>query len=169
MAFFGQSHLSQQLLQTIFEIHNGEIICSLKKVETISSAGATTGARSHFTTHFVMNHQCRKPSSQPAIADDISRICSRVCVRLPASQILRHLVIDYVPRAKLIESKSLKLYLGAFRNHNAFHEDCTVSIAKRLIGALKPRWLRSVAIGSPVVVCQLMCSVSRAYRQGACG
>lgn len=53
-----------------------------------------------------------------------------------------HLVIDYVPRAKLIESKSLKLYLSAFRNHNAFHEDCTVSIAKRLMGALKPRWLR---------------------------
>jgi 7-cyano-7-deazaguanine reductase len=53
-----------------------------------------------------------------------------------------HLVIDYVPRAKLVESKSLKLYLGSFRNHGAFHEDCTVAIAKRLIALLKPRWLR---------------------------
>ncbi|MGE0422482.1 MAG: preQ(1) synthase [Reyranellaceae bacterium] len=53
-----------------------------------------------------------------------------------------HLVIDYVPRAKLIESKSLKLFLGSFRNHGAFHEDCTVMIGKRLKAALSPRWLR---------------------------
>jgi 7-cyano-7-deazaguanine reductase len=53
-----------------------------------------------------------------------------------------HLVIDYVPAAWLVESKSLKLYLGAFRNHGAFHEDCTVAIGKRLRDLLKPRWLR---------------------------
>ena len=53
-----------------------------------------------------------------------------------------HLVIDYVPEASLVESKSLKLFLGSFRNHGAFHEDCTVAIAKRLEDVLKPRWLR---------------------------
>lgn len=53
-----------------------------------------------------------------------------------------HLVIDYVPGTKLIESKALKLYLGAFRNHGAFHEDCTVAIAKRLMAEAKPKWLR---------------------------
>src|SRR5262245_12462708 len=53
-----------------------------------------------------------------------------------------HLVIDYVPREKLVESKSLKLYLGSFRNHGAFHEDCTLSIAKRLGESLRPIWLR---------------------------
>ena len=53
-----------------------------------------------------------------------------------------HLVIDYVPAAKLVESKSLKLFLAAFRNHGAFHEDCTVGIAKRLVKAMKPKWLR---------------------------
>jgi 7-cyano-7-deazaguanine reductase len=53
-----------------------------------------------------------------------------------------HLVIDYVPDATILESKSLKLYLGAFRNHGAFHEDCTLTIAKRLVGTLAPRWLR---------------------------
>ena len=53
-----------------------------------------------------------------------------------------HLVIDYVPRARLVESKSLKLYLAAYRNHGAFHEDCTVAIAKALERAMKPRWLR---------------------------
>ena len=53
-----------------------------------------------------------------------------------------HLVIDYVPGVWLVESKSLKLYLQSFRNHGAFHEDCTVSIGKRLVETLGPRWLR---------------------------
>jgi 7-cyano-7-deazaguanine reductase len=53
-----------------------------------------------------------------------------------------HLVIDYVPADWLVESKSLKLYLTSFRNHGAFHEDCTVSIGRRLVSLLEPRWLR---------------------------
>ena len=53
-----------------------------------------------------------------------------------------HLVIDYVPKDRLVESKSLKLFLGSFRNHGAFHEDCTVGIARRLIAELEPVWLR---------------------------
>jgi len=53
-----------------------------------------------------------------------------------------HLVIDYVPNRWLIESKSLKLYLTSFRNHGAFHEDCTVAIGLRLTELIKPRWLR---------------------------
>jgi 7-cyano-7-deazaguanine reductase len=53
-----------------------------------------------------------------------------------------HLVIDYAPAAWLIESKSLKLFLGAFRNHGAFHEACTLGIGKRIAETASPRWLR---------------------------
>lgn len=53
-----------------------------------------------------------------------------------------YLMIDYVPDKWLVESKSLKLYLGSFRNHGAFHEDCTITIARRLIDLLSPHWLR---------------------------
>ena len=53
-----------------------------------------------------------------------------------------HLVIDYVPGPYLVESKSLKLYLTSFRNHGAFHEACTVGIAKRLVAEISPQWLR---------------------------
>jgi 7-cyano-7-deazaguanine reductase len=53
-----------------------------------------------------------------------------------------HLVIDYVPRRWLVESKSLKLYLQSFRGQGAFHEDCTLGIAARLVDFLAPRWLR---------------------------
>ena len=53
-----------------------------------------------------------------------------------------HFVIDYVPDQLIVESKSLKLYLGSFRNHAAFHEDCTVGIAQRLVDTMTPTWLR---------------------------
>ena len=53
-----------------------------------------------------------------------------------------HLVLDYLPGDWLVESKSLKLYLTSFRNHGAFHEDCTISIARRLTDLLAPKWLR---------------------------
>jgi len=53
-----------------------------------------------------------------------------------------HLVLDYVPRDWIVESKSLKLFLGSFRNHGAFHEACTLDIARRLTTLLNPLWLR---------------------------
>ena len=53
-----------------------------------------------------------------------------------------HLVIDYAPDKQIVESKSLKLFLGAFRNHAGFHEDCTVGIGDRLFTEMKPLWLR---------------------------
>jgi 7-cyano-7-deazaguanine reductase len=53
-----------------------------------------------------------------------------------------HLVIDYVPKDWLVESKSLKLFLTAFRNHGAFHEDATIAIGKRIVELLEPQFLR---------------------------
>ena len=53
-----------------------------------------------------------------------------------------HLVIDYAPAETIVESKSLKLFLGSFRNHCGFHEDVTVGIGQRLVEEMKPQWLR---------------------------
>jgi 7-cyano-7-deazaguanine reductase len=53
-----------------------------------------------------------------------------------------HIVIDYSPGETIVESKSLKLFLGSFRNHCGFHEDVTVGIAERLVEEMKPLWLR---------------------------
>jgi 7-cyano-7-deazaguanine reductase len=60
-----------------------------------------------------------------------------------------HLVIDYIPRNWIVESKSLKLYLGSFRNHGAFHEACTLQIAETLVEFLAPVWLRIGAYWYP--------------------
>jgi 7-cyano-7-deazaguanine reductase len=53
-----------------------------------------------------------------------------------------HIVIDYVPRDRIVESKSLKFFLASFRNHGGFHEACTMQIAQRLVDVLVPAWLR---------------------------
>ncbi|KVK54432.1 NADPH-dependent 7-cyano-7-deazaguanine reductase QueF [Agrobacterium deltaense] len=60
-----------------------------------------------------------------------------------------HIVIDYIPGDFLVESKSLKLFLQSFRNHGAFHEDCSVYIARRLVDLLQPKWLRIGAYWYP--------------------
>jgi 7-cyano-7-deazaguanine reductase len=53
-----------------------------------------------------------------------------------------HFVIDYAPAKRLVESKSLKLFLNSFRSYGAFHEDATLLVAKRLVAAIKPKYLR---------------------------
>lgn len=60
-----------------------------------------------------------------------------------------HIVIDYIPDEWLVESKALKLFLHSFRNHGAFHEDCSIYIAKRLVELLDPKWLRIGAYWYP--------------------
>ena len=52
------------------------------------------------------------------------------------------IIIDYVPNKLIVESKSFKLYLLGYRNHGAFHEDCTISLAQDIIDLLSPKWLR---------------------------
>jgi 7-cyano-7-deazaguanine reductase len=60
-----------------------------------------------------------------------------------------HIVIDYIAGETIVESKSLKIFLGAFRSHGAFHEDCTMMIARRLVELLDPVWLRIGAYWYP--------------------
>ncbi len=60
-----------------------------------------------------------------------------------------HLVLDYVPDEWIVESKSLKLFLASFRNHGAFHEACTMEVARRVVEAVSPLWLRIGAYWYP--------------------
>ncbi len=91
------------------------------------------------------------------------------------------LVIDYVPGGRLVESKSLKLFLASFRNHGAFHEDCTVYVHNRLREAMQPKFIRVVGLwsvrggitidvvvqsGSLPEACELLPLSKTAYRGG---
>lgn len=77
-----------------------------------------------------------------ALPSPSSPACARSLCPLTGQPDVAHLVIDYVPGDWLVESKSLKLFLGVFRNHGGFHEDCTVGMGQRLVQVLAPRWLR---------------------------
>jgi len=55
------------------------------------------------------------------------------------------LTIQYIPDQKIVESKSLKLYLQSFRNKGAFHEHVTNGILDDLVGVLEPRWCKVTA------------------------
>jgi 7-cyano-7-deazaguanine reductase len=57
--------------------------------------------------------------------------------------------INYIPDIKMVESKSLKLYLFSFRNHGAFHEDCVNIIMKDLIGLMAPKYIEVVGLFTP--------------------
>jgi 7-cyano-7-deazaguanine reductase len=59
------------------------------------------------------------------------------------------IMIDYVPRDWIVESKSFKYFLGSYRNHGAFHEACAMEIACKLVSLLDPVWLRIGAYWFP--------------------
>jgi 7-cyano-7-deazaguanine reductase len=59
------------------------------------------------------------------------------------------IIIEYFPNKYLLESKSLKLYLVGYRNHGAFHEDCTIKIAKDFIKIIEPKWLKISGLWHP--------------------
>ena len=59
------------------------------------------------------------------------------------------ILIDYIPDVKMVESKSLKLYLFSFRNHGAFHEDCVNIIRNDLIRLMEPKYIEVAGIFTP--------------------
>lgn len=59
------------------------------------------------------------------------------------------LYIKYIPHIKMVESKSLKLYLFSFRNHGDFHEDCINMIMKDLVKLMKPKYFEITGIFTP--------------------
>ena len=59
------------------------------------------------------------------------------------------IIINYIPRVKMVESKSLKLYLFGFRNHGDFHEDCENIIMKDLVRLMNPRYLEVIGLFTP--------------------
>ena len=93
----------------------------------------------------------RFPNPEPARDYEIHFDCPEFTCLCPLTgqPDFAHIVLDYVPADWIVESKSLKLYLGSFRNHGAFHEACTMAIAERLVRELAPVWLRIGAYWYP--------------------
>ena len=86
----------------------------------------------------------RVPNPEPGVTYLVRFTCPEFTSLCPMTgqPDFAHLVLDYVPGAWLLESKSLKLFLASFRNHGAFHEACTLMVARRIVEAVEPAWLR---------------------------
>ncbi|WP_337876637.1 preQ(1) synthase [Elioraea sp.] len=86
----------------------------------------------------------RVPNPEPGLAYVVRFVCPEFTSLCPLTgqPDFAHLVLDYIPDAWIVESKSLKLFLASFRNHGAFHEACTLMVARRVVDLLAPRWLR---------------------------
>jgi 7-cyano-7-deazaguanine reductase len=107
------------------------------------------------------------PTSRPATPDDaiLEQVANPVADRLYLVRLtcpeftslcpltgqpdFAHIMIDYIPRDWIVESKSFKLLMGSYRNHGAFHEACTMEIAAKLVTLLDPVWLRIGAYWYP--------------------
>jgi 7-cyano-7-deazaguanine reductase len=86
----------------------------------------------------------RVPNPEPGLAYVVRFVCPEFTALCPLTgqPDFAHLVLDYIPDGWIVESKSLKLFLASFRNHGAFHEACTLMVARRVVELLAPRWLR---------------------------
>lgn len=86
----------------------------------------------------------RVPNPEPGLAYVVRFVCPEFTSLCPLTgqPDFAHLVLDYIPDGWIVESKSLKLFLASFRNHGAFHEACTLMVARRVVDLLAPRWLR---------------------------
>ena len=84
------------------------------------------------------------PNPEPILKYNVRFDCPEFTSRCPLTSQpdYAYFIIDYVPDKLMIESKSLKLFLGSFREIGSFHEACTMKIANRFVHATKPRWFR---------------------------
>ncbi len=91
------------------------------------------------------------PNLHPEIDAWTSFICTEFTSLCPKTgqPDFAKIFINYIADQKMIESKSLKLYLFSFRNHGDFHEDCVAKIAKELITLIRPRYLEVVGEFTP--------------------
>jgi len=113
---------------------NGGAYASLRQLGAPTSIPASPGEA---VLERVPNPHPRKLYLARFVAPEFTSLCP-----ITGQPDFAHLVIDYLPGRWLVESKSLKLYLASFRSHGAFHEDCTLAVAGRLVDFLAPRWLR---------------------------
>ena len=103
----------------------------------LGRASAIPASPEEAVLDYVPNPRPAKPYLVRFAAPEFTSLCP-----VTGQPDFAHLVIDYAPADAIVESKSLKLFLAAHRNHKAFHEDVTVGIAERLVAEMKPLWLR---------------------------
>ncbi len=116
----------------------------MKKLKNLGKQTKSSENPESFNLEFVDNPHQDKEYVIRLSTPELTSICP-----ITSQPDFGNIYIDYIPRKKILESKSFKLFIHSFRNHGAFHEDCTIYIAKRIINKIEPAWLRISGYWNP--------------------
>ena len=96
-----------------------------------------------------MRQRYWRPSSTSTLAMITGYVSTALSLPITGQPDFAEIRISYIPDVKMVESKSLKLYLFSFRNHGDFHEDCVNIIMKDLIKLMDPKYIEVTGIFTP--------------------
>lgn len=112
---------------------------SKEELQGISLLGSKTAYKSDYAPEVLESFPNKHPDNDYFVKFNCPEFTS-LCP-MTGQPDFAAIYISYVPNARLVESKSLKLYLFSFRNHGDFHEDCVNIIMKDLIKLLEPKYI----------------------------
>ena len=117
---------------------------NIKKTKYLGKKSKTSSSPDEFNLDHVKNPHTDFNYSIRLTAPEFTSICP-----ITSQPDFGNIIVDYIPRKMIVESKSFKLFLFTFRNYGGFHEDCTLRIAKKIINCIEPKWIRVVSFWNP--------------------
>ena len=119
-----------------------------RELEGVTLLGNTaTRFTDHYAPEVLETFKNRQPENEYLVTFTCPEFTS-LCPKTGQPDFAK-IIINYIPREDMVESKSLKLYLFSFRNHGDFHEDCINIIMKDLVALMNPRYLEVKGIFTP--------------------
>ncbi|MBD64294.1 MAG: 7-cyano-7-deazaguanine reductase [Halobacteriovoraceae bacterium] len=121
---------------------------SKSELKTVSLLGNTN---TDYPQHYAPEVLEIFPNKNPQAEAWTSFLCTEFTSLCPKSgqPDFARIYINYVADKKMVESKSLKIYLFSFRNHGDFHEDCVQKICDDLYNIMKPKYIEVVGEFTP--------------------
>mgnify|MGYP001169123297 FL=1 len=116
----------------------------IKKVKYLGKTTKINESPDNFKLDSVKNPHSDRNYAIRFVSPEFTSICP-----ITSQPDFAKIIIDYVPNKLIMESKSFKLFLVTFRNYGAFHEDCTIKIAKKIEKSIKPKWIRVCSFWNP--------------------
>ena len=118
-----------------------------RKEEGLKALGAKTANRMDYAPEVLESFENRHPDNDYWVRFNCPEFTS-LCP-ITGQPDFAEIRISYIPDRRMVESKSLKLYLLSFRNHGDFHEDCVNTIMKDLIKLMEPRYIEVTGFFTP--------------------
>lgn len=118
-----------------------------RKEEGLKALGQKTGYRQEYAPEVLEAFENKHPDNDYWVRFNCPEFTS-VCP-ITGQPDFAEIRICYIPDRRMVESKSLKLYLGSFRQHGAFHEDCVNIIMKDLIRLMDPKYIEVTGFFTP--------------------